>query len=290
MNAENLHPQLTKKYRSGLRASLRFVLQRILFRGVLRSAISPSVSLDPSVRALNGGYLLVANHTSHLDAPIIAQSLPRKQARFLATGVAHDYFFTVWYRKLFVRWLFNAFPVHRGGSHGSSSTPRALLRAEVPVLLFPEGGRQTDGLVADFKVGAIRLAADAGVPIVPAAVVGGLEAMPKGSGWPRPGRPPVRVVFGEVLLPEAGESLASLTSRVQRHVADLYGAGAADIAVPGLRGRARDSTASEDDSGRPRSDQRHTVTDGHTVTYGRSVTDGHSVTDGRNVTDEGMKN
>lgn len=275
MNAENLHPRVTKKYRSGLRASLRFVLQRVLFRGVLRSTIRPTVSLDPSVRALNGGYLLVANHTSHLDAPIIAQSLPRKQARFLATGVAHDYFFTVWYRRLFVRWLFNAFPVHRGGSHGSSNTPRALLRAEVPVLLFPEGGRQTDGAVGDFKVGAIRLAADAAVPIVPTAVIGGFEAMPKGSAWPRPGRPPVRVVFGEALTPESGESLASLTSRVQARVADLYAAGAADIGVVGPRRRGGGSAARANGSGPPRSDQRH---------------DGRSATDGRNVTDEGMKN
>lgn len=246
MKADNSSPH-TAKYRSRMRASLRYLLQRVLFRGLVQSTITPSTSLDPRVRGLGAGFLVVANHTSHLDAPIIAQSLPRRQARFLATGVAFDYFFTAWHRRLFVRLLFNAFPIHREGGHGSSRATRALLRAGVPVLLFPEGGRAPDGVVAEFKIGAIRLAADAGVPIVPAAVVGGFEAMPKGSSWPRPGRPPVRVLFGEPLLPGPGESPGALTTRVQTAVADLYESGAREI---GIAGR---------DQGRPT--QEHDVTD-----------------------------
>ncbi|MBE8147091.1 1-acyl-sn-glycerol-3-phosphate acyltransferase [Brevibacterium casei] len=79
-------------------------------------------------------------------------------------------------------------------------------RSGVPVLLFPEGGRQQNGFVADFKVGAIKLAVDTGAPIVPTAVVGGSEAMPKGTSWPVPGRRPVRVIVGAPVLAQPGES------------------------------------------------------------------------------------
>lgn len=174
---------------------------------------------------------MIANHTSHLDAPMIAQSLPRRQSRFLATGVANDYFFTVWHKRLFVRWLFNAFPIYREGSRGSAHLPRALLRSGVPVLLFPEGGRQKSGTIADFKVGSIKLAVDSSVPIVPTAVVGGYEAMPKGSAWPVPGRPPVHVVFGEPVTARSEETLSELTARVQQLVAELFATGADDIGV-----------------------------------------------------------
>ncbi len=230
-------PVSTAKYRSRPRALLRALLQRVLFRALVASTITPTVVTEPRVRGLNEGFLVIANHTSHLDAPLIAQSLPRSQARFLSTGVAFDYFFTAWPRRLFVRSLFNAFPVHREGPRGSSDVPRALLRAGVPVLLFPEGGRQRDRVIADFKVGAVKLAVDAGVPIVPAAVVGGFEAMPKGARWPVPGRPPVRVILGEPVIPRPGESLPALTARVQCLVEDLFDSGADAIGVPRLAHR-----------------------------------------------------
>ncbi|WP_258234362.1 lysophospholipid acyltransferase family protein [Brevibacterium oceani] len=219
------------KYRSRSRATLRFLLQRVLFRGLVRSTITQTVTIAPAVRRLDGGFLVIANHTSHLDAPIIAQSLPRKQSRFLATGVAYDYFFTSWHKRLFVRWLFNAFPIYREAARGSAKVPRALLRSGVPVLLFPEGGRQKNGTIADFKAGSIKLAVDAGVPIVPTAVIGGFEAMPKGRSWPVSGRPPVRVVFGEPVTARDEESLSELTARVRQLVAELFAAGADDIGV-----------------------------------------------------------
>ena len=231
------HAPSTAMYRSRARAALRFVLQRVLFRGLVRSTITPSARIDPEVRGLRGGFLVVANHTSHLDAPLIAQSLPRGQARLLAAGVAYDYFFTAWHKRMFVRLLFNAFPVYREGSHGSSETPRALLRSGVPVLLFPEGGRQQNGFVADFKVGAIKLAVDTGAPIVPTAVVGGSEAMPKGTSWPVPGRRPVRVIVGAPVLAQPGESLPALTARVQCRVEELFDAGADELGLARLTHR-----------------------------------------------------
>jgi len=210
------------KYRSGWRAAARFVLQRGFFGAVVRTNLTPSASVHRRVRTVRGPFVLVANHSSHIDAPMLARGLPWAQARFLSTGVAADYFFTVWYRRIFVRLIFNAFPVSRGGSRKHAGTSRKLLRSGVPILVFPEGTRQLDGQLSDFKPGAAALAIGVGVPVIPAAIVGAHEAMPKGRSWPVPGRPPVRVVFGEPMISHEDESAVDFSARIRTRVKDLY--------------------------------------------------------------------
>ena len=68
----------------------------------------------------------------------------------------------------------------------------------------------------------VLLALGVGVPVVPAAIIGGYEAMPKGRSWPVPGRPPVRVVFGEPLLGGVDESAGDFITRIRDSVKDLY--------------------------------------------------------------------
>lgn len=210
------------KYRSRWRSALRFVLQRGFFGAVVASNLTTSREIHRRVRTVRGPFVLVANHSSHIDAPMLARGLPWAQARFLSTGVAADYFFNVWYRRLFVRLIFNAFPIDRGGSRKHSGTSRKLLRSGVPILVFPEGTRQLDGKLADFKPGAAALAIGVGVPVIPAAIVGAHEAMPKGRGWPLPGRPPVRVVFGEPMISHVDESAVHFSERIRARVKDLY--------------------------------------------------------------------
>lgn len=210
------------KYRSAWRAGMRFVLQRVVFRAVVNSAVTPQAQVHRRVRSIRGPFVLVANHTSHVDGPLLAISLPWTQARFLSTGVAADYWFDHWYRRIFVRLMMNAFPIDRGGSRKHSGTSRKLLRSGVPILVFPEGGRQQTGTMADFNPGAASLAISVGVPVVPAAIIGGYEAMPKGRSWPIPGRPPVRVVFGEPIVADEGEAAVGFSSRIRDGVKDLY--------------------------------------------------------------------
>lgn len=210
------------KYRSRWRAALRFVLQRGFFGAVVASNLTTSREVHRRVRTIRGPFVLVANHSSHIDAPMLARCLPWAQARFLSTGVAADYFFNVWYRRLFVRLIFNAFPIDRGGARKHSGTSRKLLRSGVPILVFPEGTRQLDGKLSAFKPGAAALAISVGVPVVPAAIIGAHEAMPKGRSWPLPGRPPVRVVFGEPLVSQEGETAVEFSERIHARVKDLY--------------------------------------------------------------------
>src|SRR5690625_3152155 len=251
------------KYRSRWRAAARFVLQRGIFRLVMHSAITPSSEVHRRVRSVRGRYVLVdnhtrhidaprlagfmpwsqarelytrgANHTSHIDAPLLAESLPWSQARYLSTGVAYDYWFTHRPRRWLVRSLFNAFPVDRDGSRKHSGTSRRLLRSGVPILVFPEGGRQTDGRMKDFKPGGAALAIGVGVPVIPAAMIGGYEPMPKGRSWPTPGRPAVGVVFGEPMIAEEGESAVAFSARIRERLKTLYDQHYDEILAPGGR-------------------------------------------------------
>lgn len=209
-------------YKSGWRSLARAVLQRGIFRLIVKSAVTQKRIVHPGVSRVKGAFLLVANHSSHLDAPMLMQGLPFKQGRYLSTGVAREYFFEIFTRRVFVRWFFNAFPIDRDGSRKHSGISRALLKAGVPVLVFPEGTRSTNGRMATFKPGAAALSISVGVPVIPAALIGAFEAMPKGRGWPVPGRPPVGVVFGEPIYPHEGESAVALTTRIHDAVRALY--------------------------------------------------------------------
>lgn len=231
-------------YRSRWRPFVRRILLRGIFRGVVRSAVTPSVEVHRRVRSIRGPFVLVANHTSHVDAPLLAMSLPWTQARLLSTGVAADYWYPHWYRRWFVRWFMNAYFIDRDGSRKNAGVSRRLLRAGVPILVFPEGGRQKTGEMGPFNPGGAALAASTGVPVVPAAIVGGYEAMPKGRSWPVPGRPPVGVVFGEPLVADPDETVTDFTARIRASVAELYRAHHDQILGPdsarGRRNRMQD--------------------------------------------------
>ncbi|GAA2027942.1 hypothetical protein GCM10009756_19360 [Pseudokineococcus marinus] len=193
----------------------RFVLQRLVLRPLVRSVVSVEVEGAERVRDLPTPFVVVANHSSHLDAPLVLGALPPRVSQRLAVAAAADYFFDARWRARITGLVFNAFPVDRGGTRGSHRGLAAQLLDEgVPLLLFPEGTRSRDGSMAPFKVGAAALAVTRGVPVVPVALVGAYAAMPRGRSWPLPGRPPVKVVVGEPLHPREGENARALTQRV----------------------------------------------------------------------------
>ncbi len=61
------------------------------------------------------------------------------------------------------------------------------------VLIFPEGTRSADGLLQEFKAGAVLLAIKAGVPIVPIGFNGSYEVLPKGKFFPKNGKITIRI-------------------------------------------------------------------------------------------------
>ncbi len=120
----------------------------------------------------DGGFVLACNHISNLDPwPLGLPIWPKRFLRFMAKSELY------WWP---LRYLINgagAFPVRRG-QHDLAAIETAvrLAREGYPVVMFPEGTRRLKGLVKRFEArprsGAARIALEAGVPLVPAAVKG----------------------------------------------------------------------------------------------------------------------
>jgi 1-acyl-sn-glycerol-3-phosphate acyltransferase len=209
------------RYTSPLHAAARFAAQRGLLKPLVWRLATVTVLGQERLRGLSAPFVVVSNHTSHLDAPLILGALPRKLARYLAAGAAADYFFDVWWRKGLTALFFNAFPVDRTGLRGRKGLATSLLDDGVSLLLFPEGTRSRTGEMGAFKPGAAALCISRDVPCLPIAILGAAEAMPYGKNWPERGRPPIYLVFGEPMRPEDGETASAFSERMAKEVSGL---------------------------------------------------------------------
>jgi 1-acyl-sn-glycerol-3-phosphate acyltransferase len=210
------------RYTSPLHAAARFAAQRGLLKPLVWRLATVTVLGQERLRGLSAPFVVVSNHTSHLDAPLIFGALPRKLARHVAAGAAADYFFDVWWRKGLTALFFNAFPVDRTGLRGRKGLATSLLDDGVSLLLFPEGTRSRTGEMGAFKPGAAALCISRDVPCLPIGILGAAEAMPYGKNWPERGRPPIYLVFGEPMRPEDGETASAFSERMAKEVSGLY--------------------------------------------------------------------
>lgn len=158
-----------------------------------------------NLRGVQGPAVIIANHSSHLDTPVVLAALPEPFRSRLAIAAAADKFYAsrrkwTWRYSLFI----NTFPVHRGGGVAQLQYPISLLERGWSILIFPEGGRSKSGQIGRFKAGPAIMAMEAGAPVIPVYMEGLREILPKGERRPRPG--PARARIG------APVSLAGVTS------------------------------------------------------------------------------
>lgn len=208
------------RFTSRGQAALRFVAQRGILKGVVWGMMRVTVIDAQKLKGVKRPFVAVANHSSHLDAPLIMGALPRPLARYLAAGAAGDYFFDVWWRRGLTALFFNAFPVDRRGNNPRNINAKMLLQHDVPVLVFPEGTRSKDGKMGHFKPGGAALATATGVPVIPIAIIGAHQAHPRGSKWPKAGMPLV-VVFGTPMRAHDKENPTEFMARVRAVIASL---------------------------------------------------------------------
>ena len=143
-----------------------------------------------------GGVIIAANHQTYIDPFWL--SLPIKRpTRYLAWSAAF-------------RWpvvgkglkLLGAWPLALEGSDPAAiRTSLQWLRNGGAVVIFPEGGRSTEtGELDRFKAGAVRMALEAQVPILPVTIKGGNRVWPRGWRFPRMGK--VVVTYHPLYYPE----------------------------------------------------------------------------------------
>jgi 1-acyl-sn-glycerol-3-phosphate acyltransferase len=201
--------------RSPLARAARAAILEFGFSPLLRKELTTEVHGSEVFDDLEMPVLFAANHSSHLDAPLVLTSLPQEWRDRTAVGAAADYFFDVWWRAIGTALAFNTFPVERSGSRRSAGAAHDLLDDGWNILVFPEGTRSRDGWMGEFRHGTARLAIEHGVPVVPIAVRGSYQAMPRGRGWPVPGRPPVRVRIGRPLHPKDAQDVSDFSDRIR---------------------------------------------------------------------------
>ena len=140
------------------------------------------------LEGVKGPVILVANHASHLDTPVILSALPRRLRKRTVVAAAADYFYRNRLVASLVSLVFNTVPVERkrgGGMSKNGSHLDTLLDQGWNLLLYPEGTRSRDGMPGPLRRGAAVLAASHNLTIVPIRVTGTAEAMPPGRFWPR---------------------------------------------------------------------------------------------------------
>jgi 1-acyl-sn-glycerol-3-phosphate acyltransferase len=158
-----------------------------------------------------GGAIICSNHVSFFDFTFLGLgALPQHRlVRFMAKSSV----FAHWFAGPFMRAM-QHIPVDRkAGAAAFESAVRALKDGEV-VGVFPEATISTSFTVKDLKAGAARMAVDAGVPIIPAAVWGGHRIATKGKVQLRRGVP-ITVVLGEPIVPAPGEKAQPLLRRTK---------------------------------------------------------------------------
>lgn len=208
--------------RTPLAVTVRAGVQAGGLKPLVWSLVRPQVRGLDNLVGLQRPAIFTANHSSHLDAPLILCSLPPAWRRRTLVTAAADYFFDAWWRATGTALAFGTVPLdRRATTASSSSTPRQLLDAGWNLLIFPEGTRSPDGQLGAFKSGTARLAISAEVPVIPIGLRGAYAAMPRGHGWPVPGRRRVSVRFGSPLRLRPEENAKQLTDRMRRSVSQL---------------------------------------------------------------------
>lgn len=201
--------------------ALRAVLQVIGLRPVTFNAIDADIFGREVLDHMSSPVIFFSNHSSHVDGSLIMSALPAKWRAETAIGAAKDYFFDKWWKAIIMSLIYNAFPIDRARGRGTISTARRLLDEGYSLVIFPEGTRSRDGWMNRFRHGTARMAIETNTPLVPIGIRGANAAMPTGRSWPRPGRPPVTIRFGEPIYPAEGEDHRELSTRMAMAVAEL---------------------------------------------------------------------
>ncbi|HEU0089170.1 MAG TPA: lysophospholipid acyltransferase family protein [Pseudonocardiaceae bacterium] len=221
-----------------------WLLKHLLLGPLLRLTCRPQVRGAEHVPA-HGGAILASNHLAVADSFFLSLVVPRR-VTFLAKG---EYFTSPGVRGWLKRQFFSAagqVPIDRS----SASAAQAALNTGVRLLaeghllgIYPEGTRSPDGRLYKGKTGVARLTLQAGVPVIPVAMIGTDKVNPIGSKMWRPH--PVEIRFGAPLDFSRYEGLAgdrfverSMVDEIMYSLMELSGQEYVDIYASSVKERA----------------------------------------------------
>ncbi|POX38170.1 1-acyl-sn-glycerol-3-phosphate acyltransferase [Streptomyces sp. Ru73] len=214
------------------------VLKYVVLGPLLRVVFRPRVEGLEHVPE-EGAAIIAGNHLSFADHFVMPAIVPRR-VTFLAKS---EYFTGPGLKGRLTAAFFRGvgqIPVDRSGGQAS----RAAIRSGVNVLrrgrllgIYPEGTRSHDGRLYKGRTGVAAMALEAGVPVVPCAVIGTFEAQPAGRRLPRAMRVTIR--FGEPMdfsrykgLSSEHAALRAVTDEIMYEIMKLSGQEYVDMYAP----------------------------------------------------------
>jgi 1-acyl-sn-glycerol-3-phosphate acyltransferase len=207
---------------------IQHTFARLWSRLILRTASAPLAVEGLERIDLTQPAIYAANHSSALDIPVLYVSLPF-QFRILAKVELFRLPFVGWHLR-----RSGQIPIDRSDARASMrslSAASRTVKAGMPLVVFPEGGRSIDGHIQPFLGGTFYVAIKAQVPIVPMAIVGAFEALPMNTFVIRPGH--LHLIVGAP-IPTIGlvsRDMEALSARVHQAISDLFYANS-DLPAP----------------------------------------------------------
>ena len=172
-------------------------------------------------------FIIVANHSSHLDAVVLASALSWRWRDQISPLAAGDYFFDSLPIAGFAAGILNALAIWRQRQHGRrhelEDLRDRLIKQSAIYIVFPEGTRSRDGQIHTFKPGFATLIAATHIPVIPCRLSGNYAALPPGRIFLRPRK--IMMTVGRAMtfedIPNHASGWVEITRRVQRATQDL---------------------------------------------------------------------
>ncbi len=156
-------------------------------------------------------YVYMSNHQSHLDIPMLYATLPSPTIRMI--GKKELFQIPLWGRGLRAAEFIEVDRSNRQAAMKSIEYAKRLVQDGVSIWVAPEGTRSRDGRINPLKKGGFHLALGTGTPIVPVAIRGTIDILPRGERSARRGRD-VYVTIGAPIAVE-GRDLEGLAKEVR---------------------------------------------------------------------------
>jgi len=155
--------------------------QDTLYEGVLDTEIDGHGNVP-----MHTNFIVAPNHTSHLDTGLVKKALGKDVAEQTVAVAAADYWFDTKYKRAYMSNFTTLVPIERTGSlRQSLRHVTQILNEGYNALIFPEGGRQESGRIAEFKPIIGYLSLNQKIGILPIYIWGTYEAFPKGVVIPK---------------------------------------------------------------------------------------------------------
>ena len=190
---------------------LKWAVVQPLFRLVLLGRVFGASGVPHS-----GPLIVVCNHASVLDPPLLSNAM-RRPVAFMAKAEL----FEVPILTQAIR-LYGAYPVKRGGADRKAiRATQSALENGWAVGIFLNGTRTADARIPDPHLGAALISARTQTPLLPVALWGTQRVLPSGQTWPRPFQP-VIVKVGALIPPPASTDREELLTTTQACVESIH--------------------------------------------------------------------